>query len=92
MENKIALPDSYASFESLKEILNNQGYELSHQPKVAGLSVQDIRILDVVVVAPFLIYVSMRKELPRPIRLMLMGLGVATLLYNGYNYIKNKQL
>lgn len=92
MENKIALPDTYASFESLQEILNKQGYELSNAPKVAGLTVQDVRVLDVVIIAPFLIYVSMRKELSKPLRLMLLGLGVATLIYNGYNYLKNKQL
>lgn len=92
MENKIALPDTYASFESLKEILNNQGYEISKTTKVAGLDVQDVRILDVVIIAPFLIYVGMRKELPQTIRLMLIGLGLATLFYNGYNYLKNKQL
>lgn len=91
MENKIALPDTYASFESLQEVLNMQGYEISKTTKVAGLDVQYVRILDVVVVAPFLIYVGMRKELPQTIRAMLIGLGIATLLYNGINYLKNRQ-
>lgn len=91
MENKIALPDTYASFESLQEVLNMQGYEISKTTKVAGLDVQHVRILDVVVVAPFLIYVGMRKELPQTIRAMLIGLGIATLLYNGINYLKNRQ-
>jgi hypothetical protein len=91
MENKIALPDSYASYESLKDILDKQGYSIYKTPKVAGLTAQDVRLIDVVLIAPFLIYVSLRKELPNPIRITLFGLGVATLLYNGYNYIKNKE-
>jgi hypothetical protein len=29
MEKQIALPDSYASYESLKKILDNQGIEIN---------------------------------------------------------------
>lgn len=49
--------------------------------------VQQVRLLDVFVVAPFLFYVGSRKELPQPIRFGVIALGLATLLYNGKNYI-----
>ena len=54
------------------------------------LNVQNVRLLDVFVVAPFLLYVGTKKELSMPIRYGLIGLGLATFLYNGVNYMKNK--
>ena len=53
------------------------------------LDVQNVRLLDVFVVAPFLIYTSTLKGSPsQRIRLSLLVLGVATLVYNGSNYFK----
>jgi hypothetical protein len=54
------------------------------------LSVQQIRLLDIFVVAPFCIYVATKKSLSKPIRLGLFVLGISTLIYNGNNYLKNK--
>jgi hypothetical protein len=54
------------------------------------LSVQQIRLLDVFVVAPFCLYVASQKSLSKPIRAGLFVLGISTLLYNGNNYLKNK--
>lgn len=59
--------------------------------KPFGIGVQQVRLLDVFVVAPFLFYVGSQKTLSKEIRISLMGLGVATLLYNGINYLKNNQ-
>jgi hypothetical protein len=59
------------------------------------MDVQKVRLLDVFVVAPFLFYVGTRKELPQTLRLGVVALGVATLLYNGKNYldaIQNKKV
>jgi hypothetical protein len=53
------------------------------------ISKQQVRLLDVFVVAPFLIYTSTLKGVPsKRIRLSLLVLGVATLVYNGSNYLK----
>ena len=55
------------------------------------INVQQIRLIDVLIIAPFLMYAGSRKELPQPIKIGLWTIGVATLLYNGSNYLKNKQ-
>jgi hypothetical protein len=81
----IALPDSYASYEKLKPILAKQGYELR------SMDVQNVRLLDVFVVAPFLFYVGTRKELSQTLRLGVIALGAATLIYNGINYVNALQ-
>jgi len=54
------------------------------------LSVQQIRLVDVFVVAPFCFYVASQKSLSNPIRVGLFVLGLSTLVYNGNNYLKNK--
>jgi hypothetical protein len=53
------------------------------------LTVQQVRLLDVFVVAPFCFYVASYKTLPNWVRSGLVVLGAATLIYNGNNYIKN---
>jgi hypothetical protein len=53
------------------------------------MDVQEVRLIDVFVIAPFLIYVSNNKNLSKPIRLGLFVIGVSTLIYNGHNYLKN---
>ena len=55
------------------------------------LSVQQIRLIDVFVVAPFCFYVASQKSLSMPIRVGLFVLGLTTLVYNGNNYLKNKK-
>jgi hypothetical protein len=82
---QIALPDSYATYDILKPILAKQGYELR------TMDVQSVRLLDVFVVAPFLFYVGTRKELPQTLRLGLIVLAAATLIYNGKNYLSALQ-
>ena len=82
---KIALPDTYATYDILKPILAKQGYELR------SMDVQKVRLLDVFVVAPFLFYVGTRKELSQTLRLGVIVLGAATLIYNGKNYLNALQ-
>lgn len=55
------------------------------------MSVQQVRLLDVFVVAPFCFYVASFKTLPTPVRAGLVILGAATFIYNGNNYLKNKK-
>lgn len=51
---------------------------------------QAIRLLDILILAPFLIYAGVKKStLPNYIRTGLVITGVATALYNGRNYLKN---
>ena len=46
--------------------------------------------MDLVVVAPVLIYAgAIKSDLPKWLRLSLVGLGVATFVYNADNYFKN---
>ena len=52
---------------------------------------QEIRLLDVFVIAPFLVYtgVRYRQNLPHFVSTSLVVLGVLTAVYNGNNYLKN---
>lgn len=51
---------------------------------------QFIRLVDVFIIAPYLINLSLDKKLDKTNKNILMGLGLATLIYNGANYLKNK--
>lgn len=53
------------------------------------LTIQQVRLIDVFVVAPFCFYVASYKSLPNSVRAGLVVLGAATLLFNGNNYLKN---
>jgi hypothetical protein len=53
------------------------------------MSVQDVRLIDVFVVAPFCFYVATYKTLPMWVRGGLILLGATTLIFNGNNYLKN---
>ena len=54
---------------------------------------QNVRLIDVFVLAPAMIYASTYKQMPDYVRLILFVSGIATLWFNGSNYIdieKNK--
>ena len=52
---------------------------------------QNIRLIDIFVIAPFLIYVSTKAKGLTPLeRNGLLIIGIATLIYNGKNYLINK--
>jgi len=53
------------------------------------MTVQNVRLIDVFVIAPYLMYLSTNKNLSDTNRVVLFGIGVGTLLYNGINYYKN---
>ena len=55
------------------------------------MDVQNIRLLDVFVVSPFLFYVGTRKELSQTLRLGVIILAMATIIYNGKNYLNALQ-
>jgi len=53
-------------------------------------NVQKIRLIDIFVLAPFMVYAgAVKSNLPVPVRAGLVVSGVATFIYNGNNYIKN---
>ena len=50
---------------------------------------QQVRLIDIFVLAPFMVYSGAKKStLPGFLRLGLVVAGVATLAYNGNNYLK----
>ncbi len=53
--------------------------------------IQIIRLIDVFYVGIFLIFVAINYALPRSIKIQLIILGIATILYNGYHFIKSYQ-
>jgi hypothetical protein len=55
------------------------------------MSVQDVRLIDVFVVAPFCFYTATYKSLPTWVRAGLVILGATTLYYNGSNYLLNRK-
>lgn len=52
---------------------------------------QFVRLADVFFIGPFMIYAAGKSKLSKTDRATLVGLGIATILYNGYNYIKQKE-
>jgi hypothetical protein len=49
---------------------------------------QYIRLMDVFVLAPVMVYASTFKGLPDWVRVVLLVSGVATLVFNGKNYLE----
>jgi hypothetical protein len=53
---------------------------------------QMVRLVDVFVIAPVLIYAGSRKSSLSPaLKYTLIGIGIATAVYNGNNYMKNEE-
>ena len=54
---------------------------------------QQVRLLDVFVIAPIIIYtgVKYRDKLPEWLSISLVAIGAATFVYNGRNYLLNKK-
>jgi hypothetical protein len=53
---------------------------------------QAVRVWDIVVLAPFLIYIGYKaKGISTLERNFIYFIGISTLIYNGRNYLKNKQ-
>jgi len=52
---------------------------------------QNIRLLDVFFIGPFMMYIGYKaKGITDLEKYMLYGLGIATIYYNGKNYLSNK--
>jgi hypothetical protein len=59
------------------------------ETKTFGFTLQQVRIMDVVVVSPFLFWASTKTSHVQA-KYGLITLGILTLTYNGINYLKNK--
>ncbi len=53
---------------------------------------QSVRLIDVFVIAPICVYAGVKyfKVMPKWLSLSLISIGVATAVYNGKNYLINK--
>ena len=49
---------------------------------------QAVRLVDVFILAPAMVYASTFKQIPNYVRLILFVSGVATLVFNGQNYLE----
>jgi hypothetical protein len=53
---------------------------------------QQIRLIDVFVIAPICVYSGIKaKSIPKIINYSLVVIGIATFYYNGKNYLINKK-
>jgi len=56
------------------------------------MSKQAVRLADVFLIAPFLIYAGSKKsKLEKFEKNLLIGLGISISLYNGYYFVKEKK-
>lgn len=52
---------------------------------------QNVRLFDVLLFSPILIYIGATGKMNKTIRWILVLMGVGTILYNGYYYLKYKK-
>ena len=52
-------------------------------------AVQYVRIADVIVIAPLLIYASIKIGVKTPLGIALLVVGILTLIYNSINFVEN---
>ena len=80
--------------ESVARILPTSGDKLTsiigadgiRRDKDASERTQIIRMLDVMLLGPAMVYAGMGKELPDGLKAMMLITGLGTILYNGYNW------
>ena len=57
------------------------------------MKTQEIRLIDVFLLGPFLIWAGLQKKrLSKTSQLLLIGGGVATIIYNAKNFLEVKQI
>lgn len=52
---------------------------------------QYVRLIDIFVIGPVLIYAGTIKALPNYLRMFLIVVGILTIIYNGNNYLSNRE-
>lgn len=53
---------------------------------------QGVRLWDVFFLGPAMTYIGFTGKLPAWQKVLLVGGGIGTILYNGRNYLKNKEV
>jgi len=53
---------------------------------------QETRLWDVFILGPFMVWAATRLNAPDGAKLFLAGAGVATIAYNGSNYLRNRNV
>lgn len=92
MKFRRKLEDLFSSKEKNEE----SGFNVNSDVDLKLVNVTDekqtqiVRIVDVLLIGPVLIYASTFKSLPKYLRYFLLITGIATILYNGNNYLKNR--
>lgn len=55
-------------------------------------NVQTVRLVDILIYGPFLIWVGARKsDLPQWVKRVLITMGGSTIAYNAVNYLRDRQ-
>ncbi len=70
---------------------NNIIKEESKETVIEVSKSQNIRLVDVFILSPIMIYAGTFKSLPTWLRVSMIGMGVATAFYNGKNFLKNRK-
>lgn len=52
---------------------------------------QSVRLIDIFLIGPFLIYTGTQSKISKTSSTLLIGIGAATIFYNGKNYLANKK-
>ncbi len=52
---------------------------------------QNVRLVDVFALGPFMIWAASRQRLPLPARLVLAASGAATIVFNGRNWLEGRR-
>jgi hypothetical protein len=91
MEPKIIqLPDVQANYPRLKQILSEQGYDLNEKYKTYFMTKQQMRLVDIFIFSPFLVWASTQTQ-NSTAKYGLLFFAFTTITYNAYNYIKEKE-
>lgn len=51
---------------------------------------QAIRLADVFIIGPAMIYAGLMKRIPESLKLALLAFGILTIAYNGANYLAQR--
>lgn len=67
--------------------INQKAYTGNTQVK----KTQYIRMMDVAVFGPLMIYTALGKTPPQIVKNSMVLIGIGTILYNGYNYLEQER-
>lgn len=70
--------------ESATRIVDDQGQIVTAE------KAQVIRLLDMFLLGPAMIYAGLGKDLPQGLKAMMFLTGVGTIIYNGHNWWQNQ--